>query len=54
MNSETPRIAELTSVVRVFAASVTAAASAGSVGDGVNAVPASEVVPERREMSTWM
>ena len=52
LNSDTPRIAELTSVVIVFAASVSEAESAGSVGAGVNAVPASEVVPLRREMST--
>ena len=54
MNSDTPRMAALTSVVIVLAASVVDAASAESVGEGVNAVPASEVVPERREMSTWM
>ena len=52
LNSETPRIAELTSVVSVIAANVTDTWSAGSVGAGVNAVPASEVVPDRREMST--
>jgi hypothetical protein len=42
------------SVVSLTAETVSAAPSAGSVGFGVNAVPASEVVCDSREMSTWM
>ena len=53
LNSELAIRAADGSVVMFTAATIRPAPSAGSVGFGVYAVPANEVVCDSREMSTW-